>query len=41
MDVEGAPLTYAMALAAPAQSMNPAVRWFIDTAREVLGAQAA
>lgn len=41
MDVEGAPLTYAMALAAPAESMNPAVRWFIDTAREVLGAQAA
>ncbi|MHC0505411.1 LysR family transcriptional regulator [Achromobacter aegrifaciens] len=41
MDVEGAPLTYAMALAAPAESVNPAVRWFIDTAREVLGAPAA
>ncbi|WP_088158433.1 LysR family transcriptional regulator [Achromobacter xylosoxidans] len=39
MDVADAPLTYAMALAAPAESMNPAVRWFIDTAREVLGAQ--
>lgn len=39
-DVAGEPLTYAMALAAPAQSVNPAVRWFIETAREVLGAQA-
>ncbi|MEN5065576.1 LysR family transcriptional regulator [Achromobacter aegrifaciens] len=41
MDVKGAPLTYAMALAAPAESVNPAVHWFIDTAREVLGAPAA
>ncbi|WP_454696512.1 LysR family transcriptional regulator [Achromobacter aegrifaciens] len=40
-DVAGEPLTYAMALAAPAQSVNPAVRWFIETAREMLGAQAA
>ena len=39
-DVAGEPLTYAMALAAPAQSVNPAVRWFMETAREVLGAQA-
>ncbi|MGB3433287.1 LysR family transcriptional regulator [Achromobacter sp.] len=40
-DAAGEPLTYAMALAAPAQSVNPAVRWFIETAREMLGAQAA
>ncbi len=39
-DESGMPLSYAMALAAHAESMNPAVRWFIDTAREVLGAPA-
>lgn len=41
LDVSGEPLTYAMALAAHAGSMNPAVRWFMDTAREVLQARPA
>ncbi|NMK46339.1 LysR family transcriptional regulator [Achromobacter sp. Bel] len=40
-DESNAPVTYAMALAAPAESMNPAVHWFIDLARELLGPQAA
>jgi DNA-binding transcriptional LysR family regulator len=40
-DESDLPLTYAMALAAPAESMNPAVRWFNDLARELLGPQTA
>ncbi|CAB3935009.1 LysR family transcriptional regulator [Achromobacter insolitus] len=40
-DESDLPLTYAMALAAPAESMNPAVRWFNDLARELLGPQPA
>jgi DNA-binding transcriptional LysR family regulator len=39
VDASGAPLTYPMALAVHAHRMNPAVRWFTDTAREVLAAQ--
>ncbi|MGO4392281.1 LysR family transcriptional regulator [Variovorax sp. M-6] len=35
-DSSGQPLTYAMALAIQTQGVNPAVRWFVDTAREVL-----
>ncbi|MDQ6212647.1 LysR family transcriptional regulator [Achromobacter insolitus] len=40
-DESDLPLTYAMALAAPAEAMNPAVRWFNDLARELLGPQTA
>lgn len=40
-DESDLPLTYAMALATPAESMNPAVRWFNDLARELLGPQTA
>ncbi|OAD17982.1 LysR substrate-binding domain-containing protein [Achromobacter insolitus] len=40
-DESDLPLTYAMALAAPAEAMNPAVRWFNDLARELLGPQPA
>jgi len=40
-DESDLPLTYAMALAAPAESMNPAVRWFNDLARELLGPKTA
>ena len=40
-DESDLPLTYAMALAAPAESTNPAVRWFNDLARELLGPQTA
>lgn len=35
-DSSGQPLTYAMALAIQTQGVNPAVRWFVDTARQVL-----
>ncbi len=34
-DAQGQPLTYAMALATRSQGVNPAVRWFVDTARQV------
>lgn len=40
VDASGAPLTYPMALAAHANTMNPAVRWFCDTVRKVLAPQA-
>lgn len=35
-DAAGQALTYAMALAVQTQGLNPAVRWFVDTARRVL-----
>lgn len=35
-DSGGQALTYPLALATPAKSVNPAVPWFVDTAREVL-----
>ena len=37
-DSEDQALTYPLALATPARSINPAVPWFVDTAREVLAA---
>lgn len=36
-DATGEPLSYAVALAAHAEPANPAVRWFVDAAREALG----
>ncbi|WP_454674961.1 LysR substrate-binding domain-containing protein [Achromobacter pestifer] len=41
VDESNSPVTYSMALAAPAEPMNPAVHWFIDLARELLGPQVA
>ena len=35
-DAAGEPLSYAVALAAHAEPANPAVRWFVDAAREAL-----
>lgn len=37
-DSEDQALTYPLALATPSRSINPAVPWFVDTAREVLAA---
>ncbi len=37
-DAAGKPLTYSLVLATQAQNINPAVRWFIETAQQVLTA---